>query len=252
MAKQKSLLKFEGSIGDLSFYQTRNNGFAAREKTGVDGKRIRTEPRYARTRENMSEFGHAGTATSTLREALREFTETAKDSTLSRRLHQVMNTALKGDTTSRRGERRVMKGDISKLVGFEFNSAAKFKKSFRPELTTTIDRVAGSLSVSIPEFIPTASMAKSDGITHARLILVAAEIDFATGKYLIDSDKTELIPYTPGLVAAQTLNASVTPQSTKALLLILGAEFVQLSNGEIYSLNSGTINPLVIVEASLA
>lgn len=40
MAKQKSLLKFRGKIGDLSFTRHRSRGYGARMPGGADKQRI--------------------------------------------------------------------------------------------------------------------------------------------------------------------------------------------------------------------
>jgi hypothetical protein len=59
MARQKGIIKLEGTIGDVSFYKSKD-GYLAREKGGVDGDRIKNDPAFQRTRENGSEFGRAG------------------------------------------------------------------------------------------------------------------------------------------------------------------------------------------------
>jgi hypothetical protein len=59
MARVESLIKLNGTIGDLSFYKSKSVGYQARMKTGVSGDRIANDPAFARTRENGSEFGRA-------------------------------------------------------------------------------------------------------------------------------------------------------------------------------------------------
>ena len=48
MAKQKSLVKVEGTIGDLNFYKTKN-GYMVREKSTISPERIATDPAFKRT-----------------------------------------------------------------------------------------------------------------------------------------------------------------------------------------------------------
>ena len=57
MARQKGIIKLKGSIGDVSFYKTKD-GYLAREKSGVDKDRIKNDPAFQRTRENGAEFTH--------------------------------------------------------------------------------------------------------------------------------------------------------------------------------------------------
>ena len=61
MAKQKGIIKLEGTIGDITFYKSQD-GYLAREKGGIDANRIASDPAFQRTRENGSEFGAAGKA----------------------------------------------------------------------------------------------------------------------------------------------------------------------------------------------
>ena len=51
MARQKGIIKLEGTIGDISFYKSKD-GHLARTKGGVDAERIQNDPAFQRTREN--------------------------------------------------------------------------------------------------------------------------------------------------------------------------------------------------------
>lgn len=53
MARQKSIIKLDGTIGDITFYKSKD-GYLAREKGGVPADRIRNDPAFQRTRENGS------------------------------------------------------------------------------------------------------------------------------------------------------------------------------------------------------
>ncbi|EIA08653.1 hypothetical protein HJ01_02375 [Flavobacterium frigoris PS1] len=51
MARQNGIIKLKGTIGDITFYKTKD-GHLAREKGGIDAKGIATDPAFQRTREN--------------------------------------------------------------------------------------------------------------------------------------------------------------------------------------------------------
>ena len=68
MAKQRGFLKIEGTLGDVTFVKTQD-GYLVKEKTDI-GSRIATDKAFQRTRENNAEFGRAGKACKTLRQAL--------------------------------------------------------------------------------------------------------------------------------------------------------------------------------------
>ena len=59
MARQKGIIKLRGTVGDITFYKSKD-GHLVRERGGVDGNRIANDPAFKRTRENGSEFGRAG------------------------------------------------------------------------------------------------------------------------------------------------------------------------------------------------
>lgn len=69
MARQKGIIKLDGTIGDITFYKSQD-GYLAREKGGVSADRIANDPNFQRTRENGQEFGRAG---------LSQFTRFVKD-----------------------------------------------------------------------------------------------------------------------------------------------------------------------------
>ncbi|RST25409.1 hypothetical protein EIZ46_11240, partial [Chryseobacterium lacus] len=71
MARQKGLIKLKGTMGDITFYRTKD-GYMAREKTSMTGDRLRNDPAFQRTRENMAEFGRAGQAGKYLRRSFQK------------------------------------------------------------------------------------------------------------------------------------------------------------------------------------
>lgn len=89
MAQQKGIIKLRGTIGDITFYKTKD-GHMAREKGGVDAKRIANDPAFQRTRENGAEFGRAGKAGKILRASIRTLLLNSADSRMVSRLTQSM------------------------------------------------------------------------------------------------------------------------------------------------------------------
>jgi len=51
MAQQKGILPVKGTLGNLTFYKSKD-GYLIREKGGLDAKRIASDPAFQRTREN--------------------------------------------------------------------------------------------------------------------------------------------------------------------------------------------------------
>src|SRR6476661_7893533 len=106
MAKQKGIIKLEGTIGDITFQKTRD-GYLAREKGGVSASRIANDPAFIRTRENGAEFGSAGKAGKALRNTLRQLLQNASDRRMVSRLTTEMMRVIQTDAVNARGERLV-------------------------------------------------------------------------------------------------------------------------------------------------
>ena len=249
MARQKGIIKLKGTIGDITFYKTQD-GHLAREKGGIEASRIASDPAFQRTRENGSEFGRAGKAGKLLRTALRPLLLNSADGRMVSRLTQQMVKVIQMYAVSDRGLRNVIDGEIELVLGFEFNIRGKLGTSLFAPFTTNIDRVAGTLDVSIPAFIPANMIAAPSGTTHFKIISAGAEIDFETETFVEAHSETAILPWDAlATVAINQVNA-VTPASTKPLFLALGVEFYQEVNGQMYPLKNGAYNPLALVQVS--
>jgi hypothetical protein len=247
MARQKGIIKLKGSIGDITFYKSKD-GYIAREKNDVDAKRIATDPAFQRTRENGSEFGRAGKAGKILRTALRVVLINSKDNRMVGRLTQQMVKVIQADTTSIRGLRNVIDGEAELLTGFEFNITGKLDNSLFAPYVGTIDRVTGEISVDLAPFVPQKMIAPPSGTTHYKIISAGAEIDFEAETFVEAHSETAILPWgTVETVAVNQVNA-VTPNSTKPLFLAVGVEYYQEVNGQMYPLNNGAYNPLALVK----
>ena len=249
MARQKGIIKLKGTIGDITFYKTKD-GHLAREKGGIDASRIASDPAFQRTRENGSEFGRAGKAGKILRTSLRALLLNSADGRMVSRLTQAMVKVIQADVTSLRGLRNVIDGEAELLTGFEFNIRGKLGTSLFAPFVGTIDRVSGEISVDLAEFIPANMIAAPSGTTHYKIISAGAEIDFEAETFVEAHSETAILPWDAvATVAINQVNA-VTPNSTKPLFLALGVEFYQEVNGQMYALKNGSYNPLALVQVS--
>ncbi|CAM3979955.1 hypothetical protein FLCU109888_12390 [Flavobacterium cucumis] len=246
MARQSGIIKLKGTIGDITFYKTQD-GHLAREKGGVEASRIASDPAFQRTRENGSEFGRAGKAGKLLRTALRPLLLKASDGRMVSRLTQQMVKVIQMDAVSTRGMRNVIDGEIELVLGFEFNIRGKLGTSLFAPFTTDIDRVAGTLDVSIPSFIPANMIAAPSGTTHFKVISGGALIDFTGETYVVATSETAIMPWDTSATTAINLSNAVTANATHPLVLALGVEFYQEINGQMYPLKNGAFNPLSIV-----
>lgn len=249
MAKQKGIIKLQGTIGDITFVKTKD-GYLAKEKTSVNGNRIATDAAFLRTRENNAEFGRAGKAGKVLRRAIQLLLQQAKDSRVTSRLTKEMMKVLKADSTSTRGLRNVVDGEAELLEGFEFNLNAKLSATIFAAYTCTADRVTGTLAVSLPPFVPNQFIAGPEGSTHFKIVSAGAEVDFEASSFVSASSDSTILPLNGNATNALNLSNAVTPNSTHPLFLLLGIQFYQQVNGINYPLKNGAFNALNLVKVN--
>lgn len=247
MARQKGIIKLDGTIGDITFYKSRD-GYLAREKGGVPAERIANDPAFQRTRENGAEFGRAGKAGKVLRTSLRALLQNTSDARMVSRLTQEMVKVIHEDMVNPRGLRNVIDGESELLTGFDFNINGKLGRTIYAPYTTTIDRVTGSLSVNVPSYVPLNMIAAPGGTTHYKVISAGAEIDFENETYVASTSESAILPWDATATAVLNLANAVTANSTHPLFLALGIEFYQEVNGQMYTLKNGAYNALSLVK----
>jgi hypothetical protein len=249
MAKQSGIIKLEGTIGDITFYKSKD-GLLARAKGGVDASRIQNDAAFQRTRENGEEFGRAGIAGKHLRLAFRTYLQNAADSKMVSRLTKAMTEVIKADATSIRGKRNVLDGELELLGGFDFNIDGKLSATLFLADTAAIDRVTGALQVNIPAFSPANAIAAPEGATHLRFVSGGASINFENGIFESINSQSDNISIEEAPVAAVELLNQLMANSTNPLFLVLGIEFYQEVNGVSYSLKNGRYNALSLIRVS--
>ncbi len=247
MAKQGGIIKLEGTIGDITFYKSQD-GHLARGKGGVDASRIQNDAAFQRTRENGEEFGRAGSAGKLLRLAFRSFLQNGADSRMVSRLTKEMVAVVKADSTSVRGQRNVLDGELELLEGFNFNIDGKLSSTIFTPYAATIDRVTGALQVNVPAFSPANGIDAPEGATHLRFVSAGASIDFEAGIFETINSQSVDIAISEAPVPAVDLLNQLTANSIHPLFLVMGVEFYQQVNGVNYALRNGKYNALSIVK----
>jgi len=249
MAKQKGIIKLDGTIGGVTFYKTKD-GYLAKEKSSIPADRIANDPAFQRTRENGAEFGRAGKAGKTLRTALRALLQNTADSRMVSRLTQKMMEVIKLDETNPRGLRNVIDGEAELLEGFEFNISGKLGTTLYAPFTAVINRVAGTLTVGLVAFIPQNMIAAPAGATHFKIISAGAEVDFENEAFVAETNESGILPWDNNATAVMNLANAVTANSTHPLFLALGIEFYQEVNTQMYPLKNGAFNALSLEKVS--
>lgn len=247
MGKQSGVLPIEGTLGNITFYKTKD-GYMVKEKSTVSASKIANDPAYARTRENMAEFGRAGKSAKVLRTVLGAVIHGSTDGRMVSRLTKLMLEVIKMDQTSTRGQRNVIDGEAQLLEGFEFNSNGKLSTTLLAPFTGSINRVSGEAAVNIPAFVPAKMLAVPGGATHYKIRSGAAWIDFENETGALVEAQSGYLPIDNLFTTVLNLTMQLPAASTHPLFLVLNLEFVQDINGIRYLLQNGAFNACTIVK----
>ena len=247
MARQESLILINGTIGDLSFYKTRD-GYFVRRKTCLSGERVKSDPAFARTRQNATEFAVAAHAGKLLRRAFEPLMKYASDSRVTSRLAGALVKVIQADATRPAGERTVMGRNTTLLGGFNFNRHSSLDKTFRAAYTASIDRATHSFTVNIPTFDPSASVQTLPGATHLRLTACGVSADFKALAYESTIARSGEIPLDKTTSEPISLSASIPGDASHPIFLVLCLEFLQEANGNMSPLQNQAYNAMAIVK----
>ena len=247
MARQKGIIKLQGTIGDVSFYKSKD-GYLAREKGGVDGDRIKNDPAFQRTRENGSEFGRAGKAGKLIRTAFRPLLLKTSDSKVASRLTKQLMIVLQSDEDNSRGERTVSNGNLDLIQGFDFNAAGRLEATLYAPYEVSFDRAAGTASIDIPEFIPANSLAYPQGATHLKMVAALSEVNFENDEFTFNLAESADVEINNVATGPLKLDLAFNANSEEVLLVAFGIDFYQSVNGQMYAMKNGGFNCLALVE----
>lgn len=249
MAQQKGIVKIQGTIDDLTFYNSQD-GYIVKQRTSLNANRIKTDPAFARTRENMSEFSSASKEGKLLRAALHAFMANAKDNRVTSRLTKLLLQIIKLDGINFRGARNVgtaisWPNAMAMLQGFNFN-----KNSIMSAVLLVPYSVTTSTgTITINNLLPANDIIAPAGATHFSLHGIWAKVDFTNKVYNVQSSpivNTALTAATANII----LTPTATPTGTGTNVYLLLIQFFQMVNTVQYTLRNGSFNALAIVQVA--
>ena len=246
MAFQKGIVKINGAVDDIVFVETKH-GYVVRKKRGATKDRIKTDPKFARTRENGLEFGRACKDGKLLRKALRVLINQSKDPDVTSRMVAEMMKVIKADPVSRRGARNAMDGNTKFLEGFDFNIHAPLERTLKVDYTVNVNRVTGDIAVDIPAFDPRVCLATPPGATHCRIVTGAALVDFARKTHSTGTARSLAIDLNGVDPVSFHESNLVTANGTAPIFVAIGVEFYGVTNGVEYAILDTSFNALSIV-----
>lgn len=263
MKKQIGLIKVQGTLDGVTFYQSDGEN-RVRMAKGPSKERIMTDPAFKRTRENISEFTGSTKAGKACREALLSTLRIA-DRQITARIFKAVRK-IHGKGKGVRGQRTI---DISaykkELEGIEINRVASFGAVFKIDYRNEITADRNASTVTTETFVPAESLYPEKGVTHFRLVhSIGTVSDYGYNKetsqfepreaglnmlsaisyseyYPVDATDPVIIFLQAVLPDSPALTASVS------LLGALGIIFYQEIDGVYYPMKQGNAMQIIAV-----
>lgn len=235
MAKVKSIVKLQGTIGGLNFYLRKGVPLVRTAGGGFNGDAIKTKDSMVRVRENGSEFKGCMQTVRFFKQGLQIFLSTFKDGTLHQRLVSLFTKIKNEDLVAVRGSRTVF-GGLQTTAGQQLLSNYLLSSGSRLEEVlhqkVLFDWTSG---FSLPDF-DGGRVSFPDGATHLGLRVGYLTFDFT--QYDSSFGATDTVYLTPTdtgtvFILAPTLAVAVGMQVGVVL-----AQFVQEVNGQFYPLKN--------------
>ncbi|OAD92639.1 hypothetical protein A7A78_01650 [Aequorivita soesokkakensis] len=224
MAKQVGVIRLKGTIGDVTYYRSKNGGDLARAAGGgYTSESVKNSPSMVRTRENASEFGHCSSVKKHFRLSLAPFLCVRKDGTLHKRMMTLFTELKKMDPVSERGQRNVGQGLTTvrgkNLLGnFNFTPACNVAEVLGATLHYDfVNRILEVTNFDIH------AVSFPSGATHMALTLGLLHFDFDTLKYQL---KTSVPFYFDKNYSGDSFQLGVDlPDVSGTSLAVLGMKF---------------------------
>ncbi|MBT1711489.1 hypothetical protein KK062_24820 [Fulvivirgaceae bacterium PWU5] len=251
MAKQTGIIILEGPIGEDVCYIHPKFGPLRRRKTSVNAERIRMDAAFARVRENNSDFAHGAALVKSIRAAFRAVYASVADRHMTSRLTSAVTTAIRTDATHIPGKRSILHGDITPLLGVEFNKGTSFSKLLRTPYSVMPGKDRNTTVTSFTDVIPAHHLYAPKSASHYRVVSSVAYIDPATGNHAVQTTTSEAFPAKGKTPMNISLTNTLAYEPGTLRLHVLGIEFMQETNGCFYPLTNKAFHALTLVGAEI-
>jgi hypothetical protein len=221
MARQSTILKFSGKLGDQVGYRKGKHYFMRKAPTVVK--------QTTATKEAAADFGTASKASRIIRHALQENRQHCYDPSLNIRLNKVLGEIVRADTAHPAGQRIITADNMQHLQGFQFNENARLGQ-FLTDAPMIEMADNHSINISLPEILSKHTKALR-GITHFSIRAIALSVNFAaeTTRQVI-SDTILIKRHKEPLPAQLTLHLN----REHGTLIILEIQSFYEVNGQLY------------------
>ncbi|WP_186757823.1 hypothetical protein [Echinicola salinicaeni] len=119
MGKLTGILKFVGSLSDITVVKRGDEFIVRKKKPKIGKKKYKKDPSYAESRKMNDEFGRASQLASAFRRALEPECDGLMLGYLHSRLSAAFRKVMLSDQVNIPGKRKFLEGEIERLQGFE-------------------------------------------------------------------------------------------------------------------------------------
>ena len=225
MARQIGIIPIKGTIGELTFYNTPDDGPLVKKKTRVTGERVKNDPGYRLTMLNAAEFTISIRSAQFLREALSSLLFPIADGKLSSRMNQELVKVVQLDEVNGLGERVPYSDTLTALEGFDFNRKLRLKEAFTALYSTTYDVAGKEMYIDIPGFTPSIHIQAPTYVEYFQLVSGAAVVDFEGRHFVHDFWATDRVPLNKEPIDAVRFSYPMTIPPGYTLFTALGVLF---------------------------
>jgi hypothetical protein len=205
----------------------------AKKKTAkVNRRRVLTDPVFEMTRQNNAEFTRACKANRLLRRAFKLAMHNKADRYVSGRLTKTMFMILQSDSVNDRGERRVTKGELNILEGFNFNRDTSLQNVVRAPYSVTINNDVSLATISFPLFMPKAMIETPSGANACMLTGIAASLNLEEETFPVDPVQTDVFDIRRHSREPLQLQLPIIEhKSTHSIIIAIGIDFFHETRG---------------------
>jgi hypothetical protein len=211
-------------MGGISFY-TQNGQKLAKQKSSLDGNRVKTSPEFVNTRKNNTEFSQASQASKLMRDSFAQIVHNNSSNIVSGLTTAAALLVVQSDQANPWGDRLYSAGDQALMAGYEFNNNSSFASVAPVPYVFAINRTTGAITLDYAAFVPETVMTWPEGATDCSFTLMAGEMDFDTFTAVTAFTESAKVPLDDTSTNLAVLTATVTAASTLPLYAVAGIKF---------------------------
>lgn len=234
MARQKGILNFEGTIGEIIFYK-RNGKFYARRKGSPSKDKLKNGKEFENSRRVSAEFGHASKIASKIYRSCIGILNPGKHDGLHGKLTANLNKIIQSDPISEYGKRKLGFGDLTMLEKTDFEKTSL--RSVVDKMPSVILSI-NQLQINFTELGPIKRKSLPNTATHYRLDLLWCRINETNYNTTFRKSETAplLIDQPLSLNGLIQMDLGEPLEGDDVLCAILGIAFLQEINGKLHEL----------------